>query len=337
MKISASIYSDKKADQLSTTVKRLQESHVDMIHVDCNDDLGVFADIEVIRQHTALPIDLHIITSHPERFYPFLDRFDLDYVTFQYENLADKQLNIPSAFSGQLGLAITSETPVEVFRHYADRFEFILLMATVPGKSGGTFDRQNFRKITAFQRQYPHKNVHVDGGVNAEVSFILRNMGVETAVSGSYLFDAAHINTALLHLKFNETDSHFLVQDVMRGLDEAPVIYRSALRLRTIVKVMDQGRMGCAIVVEDDHQLVGIIGNADLRGALLRHIDDLRHLDVDAMINKQPLVIKGTATVHQLLRFVKKQPTTVIYLPVVDERNQVIGIIHFMHLIKGEL
>jgi len=75
--------------------------------------------------------------------------------------------------------AFTTHTGIEVFDDYP-QFDFILIMATVPGQSGGVFDKINFEKIRKFRKQYPIKSIHVDGGVNGEVSFILRNMGVSS-------------------------------------------------------------------------------------------------------------------------------------------------------------
>lgn len=337
MKISASIYSDKKNEKLIDTIKNLNESHVDMIHVDCNDDLNVFTDIEIIQRESHIPIDLHIITPDPRRFMPALSSFDIEFVTFQYEDLKDKTLDVPKEFSGQLGLAITSETSIDVFEQYAEDFDFILFMATIPGKSGGEFDKSNFRKIREFQQKYPNKRVHVDGGVNGEVSFILRNMGVYASVSGSYLFNSSNINTALLNLKLNEIESHFQVQDFMRGLDESPVIFESELTIKNILIKMNEGKLGFLLVLSDNHDLVGIIGNADLRKGLLEHIDDLNSLEVPDLINNQPLTVKGTFTVHQLLRFIKKETKTIMYLPVLDDNGKALGSINFMNLIKGEL
>ena len=337
MKISASIYSDKGTENILGSIKSLDDSHVDMIHVDCNDDLNVFFDIEKIQENTTIPIDLHIITSKAERFYPALENFDIEYVTFQYEDLENKELNIPKEFSGQLGLAITTNTPIDVFDAYADEFDFILFMATVPGQSGGQFDPINFRKIRAFQQKYPSKKVHVDGGVNAEVSFILRNMGVYASVSGSYLFNSANINTALLNLKLNEIDSHFLVQDFMRDLEESPTVLERNLNLENILTAMDDGKMGFVMITNDQRKLIGIIGNADVRKGLLNHINNLNELNISELINKKPITVKGTYTVHQLLRYIKKQSKTVVYLPVINDNNECLGSINFMNLIKGEL
>lgn len=337
MKISASIYSDKETEGIEQTISNLNDSHVDMIHVDCNDDLNVFADIEKIQQNSHIPVDLHIITSHPKRFYPALETFDIEYVTFQYEDLEDKNLDIPKEFTGQLGLAITSNTDISVFDNYAEDFDFILFMATIPGQSGGKFDKSNFRKIRAFQAKYPNKKVHVDGGVNAEVSFILRNMGVYASVSGSYLFNSANINTALLNLKLNEIESHFLVQDFMRDLDESPVVYEDELNIKNVIEVMNAGKLGFVMVLDKSKRFIGIIGNADLRHGFLNSIEDLNQLDIEKMINRTPMSVKGTYTVYQLLRFIKKESRTVVYLPVIDENGNGIGSINFMKLIKGEL
>lgn len=339
MKISASIYSDKKNDVV-TTIKNLNDNHVDMIHVDCKDDLNVFADIETMQQQSHIPIDLHIITNKPERFYPALQTFDIDYVTFQYEDLENKVLNIPKEFTGKLGLAITSNTPIDVFEDYKDDFDFILFMATIPGESGGKFDKSNFRRIRDFKKRYPNKKIHVDGGVNGEVSFILRNMGVYASVSGSYLFNSSTIGSALLNLKLNEIESHFMVKDFMLDFNESPMIDECDLTLANVLTTMNNGKMGFVIVVGENRQFKGIIGNADLRHGLLKHIDNLNNLigiKIEEIINANPLVINEDYTVHQLLRFIKKQSKPILYLPVINDNKQAVGTVNFINLIKGEL
>jgi len=336
LKISASIYSDKENDVL-TTVRNLDSNNVDMIHVDCKDDLNVFADIEIMQQNTQIPLDLHIITNDPKRFYPALETFDIEYVTFQYEDLDDKKLNIPKEFTGKLGLSITSNTPIDVFEDYKEDFDFILFMATIPGESGGKFDKNNFRRIREFKKRYPNKKIHVDGGVNGEVSFILRNMGVYASVSGSYLFNASTIGSALLNLKLNEIESHFMVKDFMLDLDETPFLRTEDLSIQLILESMNAGKMGFTTVLGTNNELKGIVGNADLRKGLLNHIDNLNDINIDEIINTKPLVIDENFTVYQLLRFIKRQSKPILYLPVVNDKNQAVGTVNFINLIKGEL
>ena len=184
MKISASLYSSKERD-LEDLVHDLDLHHIDKFHIDCNDDPSVFKDIEKIRSISKTPIDLHIISKNPEAYFESIRELGIEFVQLQYEKL-DKYCDIPMIEGTEFGMSILSDTPVEVFEPYREYCSFILLMTTTPGKSGGVFGKENFRKIRQLRNTYPGKRICVDGGVNAEVSFILRNMGVDTIVSGSY-------------------------------------------------------------------------------------------------------------------------------------------------------
>ncbi len=239
MKISASIYSDKKRS-LNEVIEDLVNHQVDLLHVDCNDDLSVFDDIKIIRSLCNLPIDLHIITEQPSKYYALLEENPVEYVTFQYEDLKEP-LNIPSTVTGKKGIAVLTPTSVEIFEEYKE-FDFILIMATIPGQSGGKFDTINFSKIREFRNKYPSKSIHVDGGVNAEVSFILRNMGVTSSVSGSYLFNAASIGNALMNLTKRNVESEYTVSDFMIPIDEAPVVLEKSLTLESALKSIEQGK-----------------------------------------------------------------------------------------------
>ena len=335
MKISASIYSN-TSQELPEIIKDLDDHQIDLFHVDCNDDVDVFKDIEVIRQYSDKPVDLHIITSEPEKYYNLIAEHKVEYVTFQYENLKDS-LNIPDSIKSNLGLAITSDTDISVFDSYEDQFSFILFMATVPGQSSGVFDKQNFQKIRKFRSLYPDKKIHVDGGVNAEVSFILRNMGVFAAVSGSYLFKENRLSSALLNLKSNEIESHFKVEDFMRSADEIPILGPKNRTFKEVLQSIDDFKLAFTILVDDEGKLEGLISNADVRKGLLKHIDNLNEIQVNEITNKSPVTIENNKTVIELLKHIKSHNFPISYLPVVTSDNTVTGVVTFINLIKGEL
>ena len=334
MKISASIYSDKKR-LLSEVIEDLLQHQVDLLHVDCNDDVSVFEDIKLIRTICNIPIDLHIITDTPEKYYALLIEAPVEYVTFQYEDLKSP-LNIPDEVTGKLGIAVTTPTSVQIFEEYKN-FDFILIMATIPGQSGGKFDTINFAKIREFRNSYPGKSIHVDGGVNAEVSFILRNMGVTSSVSGSYLFNAASIGNALMNLTQRAVESHFSVTDFMIPLNESPVINASDLSMETALKSIDTGKLGFTLVVNQEGKLDGLISNADIRKSLLKHLDDLNGIDPVQLLNQNPTCILDDANVLEMLQLIKKSRFPVLYLPVLNKEGFAKGIVTFVNLIKGEL
>lgn len=334
MKISASIYSDKKRP-LSEVIEDLVEHQVDMFHVDCNDDPSVFEDIKYIKQVSDIPVDLHIITDSPEKYFNLLKETPVEYVTFQYEDL-NAPLNLPSDIPGRKGLAIITPTNVDVFDAYAD-FDFILIMATIPGQSGGKFDPVNFAKIRSFRRKYPKKSIHVDGGVNGEVSFILRNMGVTSSVSGSYLFNAHSVGNALMNLTNREVESHFKVEDFMIPLEQSPVVRVDELNVRSVLQSIEEGRMGFTLVTDRDDKFVGLVSNADVRKTFLKHLDDLNAVEAEEFINKTPLSISAESTVYDMLKTIKNSDFPVMYLPVLKNGGFAAGIVTFVNLVKGEL
>lgn len=334
MKISASIYSNKHR-HLEEVVRELDAHGVDFFHVDCNDDPAVFEDIERIRAVSRTPIDLHVITPDPEPYFEPIIRHQVDYVSFQYETL-EKPLDVPPSVSSRLGLAIMSSTDMAAFAPFEERFEFILLMTTTPGQSGGVFEKSNFRHIRQLQRLYPRTRLHVDGGVNHEVSFILRNMGVYASVSGSYLMNNEYIGAALLNLKTHDVDSHYLVKDFMHEMDETPLVGPERRDVRTVLQTIEDFSMGCALLTDEAGMLEGMITNADMRRGLLSHLEAVSELTVDEMLNREPVVANENLTVTDLLQLIKQQPFPVNYIPIVDDDYRATGIVCFWNLVKGE-
>lgn len=332
MKISASIYSDKKRP-LEETIKDLVDHQVDLLHVDSNDDLSVFDDIEKIRKICSLPIDLHIISDQPEKYFDYLVKYPVEYVTFQYEQLPS-DFKIPSNIKGEKGLALITPTPIDVFDNYSD-FDFILFMATVPGQSGGVFDAQNFKRIRNFKSKNPNKKVHVDGGVNGEVSFILRNMGVHASVSGSFLFKAASVGQALMDLTKREIKSTFKIKDFMVPREECPILEIDNLNLESVLNSIEDGNIGFTII-ESKNKFIGIISNADVRRALLKNISNIEGISPNDMVNKSPVSIDENQNVNDMLKLVRDQDFPLMYLPVVNKNGAAAGIITFVNLIKGE-
>lgn len=334
MKISASIYSN-KTKSLEDLVKELDAVHVDYIHIDCNDDPSAIDHIKQIRSMSTTAIDLHVISATPEVFYTGIKDTNVDLVTFQYENLASL-LVFPADIKAKLGLAIVSETLIDVFEAYKDRFDFVLFMTTTPGQSGGTFNADNFKRIRMFKAKYPDKKIHVDGGVTDEVAFVLRNLGVDCIVSGSYLVNANDtVGRALHRLKNDVFTSHTKVSDFMLTLEETPIVNPLATFLE-ILQCIEKYNLGFAAVADPAGHLMGIISNADLRRGLMKNIHQLNSISVSELVNKEPYTIKLSNNVSEMINFIKNIKATILFLPVVDEKNILQGVVTFNNLIKGE-
>lgn len=334
MKISASVYSANK--NLTELIQELDQYDVDYFHIDCRDDISVFKDIEQIRSISNTPVDLHLITATPEKYYDLIREHRIEKVTFQYENLPEN-VTFPFFPDAETGLAITSDTPIEVFNNFKEQCSFILMMTTVPGESGGKFNKDNFRKIRHFRNSFPWKQIHVDGGVNDEVSFILRNLGVDLVVSGSFLVNAPSVKGALMDLRYKETPSGYQIADFMVNSRNTPVIEQNGtLSLKSLLKNIEDYNLGFTILTKSNQQLNGIVTNADVRRGLLKNIDNLNSPNIKDFINNDPVFINQNKSTEELLKLIKSLPFPLLYLPVVNDNQQVVGCLTFNNLIKGE-
>ncbi|MGB3585666.1 MAG: CBS domain-containing protein [Tunicatimonas sp.] len=334
MKISASLYSNQDKS-LKELVQELDALRIDSFHIDCNDNPAVFDDIREIRQLSKTPIDLHIISAEPEKYFPLIAEHQIEYVQFQYETMDGKELPLPP-IGTKYGLAIISDTPLEVFASYRDVCSFILLMTTTPGKSGGVFRKDNFNRIRRFGKQFPDKKIHVDGGVNDEVSFILRSLAVDSAVSGSFLVNHTSMGAALLGLKMHEVSSHYRVKDFMIDLRDVPQLPEEKVTLASVLQTIEDYGLGFTTIVDSNNRLVGISSNADVRRALITHLDHLPNIPSAELVNSNPVSISEEATVEDMLKLVTNVSFPILFLPVVNQQQQLTGTLMFNNLIRSE-
>lgn len=333
MKISASIYSQKEKN-LPELVKLLDSYKIDSFHVDCNDNEAVFEDIAFIRSISQTPIDLHIISPNPQ---PFIDRaadMKVEYVQVQLED-ATQPFYFPTGTTSRFGLSLVSGTPVDAFAPYADSSFFVLFMTTTPGQSGGKFNKENFRRIREFAKKYPEKRIHVDGGVNGETAFILRLLGVDSVVSGSFLVNHELPGVALLELLHREVSSTFTVGDFMDDIEIPSLVEKNCSFLQAVEAVEKQGK-GFIFYTDEEQQLTGISSNADIRRAILKHRENIQHIPADSFINRQPLTVNQQENITGLLRLIKRQKFPVNFLPVVNDNRKLVGYLTFNALIRAE-
>src|SRR5690606_22230739 len=114
-------------------------------------------------------------------------------------------------------IALQSNTSLDVLQKIpTEKLDFVMLMCTTPGESGGTFAVQNFQRINELKNRFSNLKITIDGGVNSEVAFVLKLLGVDTVVSGSYLFDKNEYGLNMLNLLHPIAGNSFQVKDFAR-------------------------------------------------------------------------------------------------------------------------
>jgi ribulose-phosphate 3-epimerase len=345
MKISASLYAQPGTD-LESTVRSLDAHRVDYLHLDCRDDNTVFDDVKRVRRISRTPLDLHLISPRPLSYLDRVRELDVELFSVQHESL-EGGLVVPDDLLPRFGLALTAASSLDALEPWRDRMRFVLFMATTPGHSGGVFDRGIFRRIRDCQRRFPGLRIHVDGGVDEEVSFILRNMGVYAAVSGSFLLGNQEgegpLGARMLRLlrgglspAASGAGSRFRVRDFMLERDELPLLGPGQTRLPEILQAIEAGQRGFVLLEDPAQRLRGLISNADVRRGLLRHLDDLNRVGLQDVINEYPVVARTEDRIADLLARIQACPFPIGFMPVLDSEDRLAGALQFNQLIKGE-
>ena len=188
---------------LDRVVRKLERAGVDRLHLDVMDghfvpNLTFGPDVvAAFRRLSALPIDVHLMISHPARY---IDRF-LDAapetITFHVEcddddsAKRDTLTRIRERGSGA-GLAVSPGTAIEAVHPFADLLDMIMIMTVEPGFGGQRFitgAASKARAAAAVLDSYGIQgSIHVDGGVNRETAEVAGAWGADVCIVGSALF-----------------------------------------------------------------------------------------------------------------------------------------------------
>jgi ribulose-phosphate 3-epimerase len=171
---------------------------IEYLHVDVMD--GVFVSnytlgtdyIKNLHCISNIPLDIHLMITEPEKK---LDWFDIrpgDYVSVHYESTVHIQraLQKIKEKGAKPMLALNPATPICVIEDVADDLDAVLLMTVNPGFAGQKLVPQTLKKITRLrswlnENHYENVEIEVDGNVNLENAFKMRECGAGIFVAGS--------------------------------------------------------------------------------------------------------------------------------------------------------
>jgi ribulose-phosphate 3-epimerase len=198
---------------LAAEVRKAQEAGADWLHVDIMD--GHFVPnltmgpgiVEAIRRHSRIPLDVHLMLDHPERYVqPFLEAGS-DYLTVHVEAPG---LRRPARLRAILrairrgragaGLSIRPRTPAASVRPFVDELDLILVMSVEPGFGGQAFIARAVPKIRQLRRWF-RGHIAVDGGITVETGRLCRDAGADVLVAGTSVFHARSYRRAIRSLR----------------------------------------------------------------------------------------------------------------------------------------
>ncbi|AJQ25969.1 KpsF/GutQ family sugar-phosphate isomerase [Pelosinus fermentans] len=123
------------------------------------------------------------------------------------------------------------------------------------------------------------------------------------------------------------------VENVMHAGEDNPVVTLDKTVKEALFVITGKG-LGATNVVDQQGHLVGIITDGDIRRGL-EHGHEFLDKKVDNIMTKNPRTITANKLAAQALSVMEKNhPRPITVLPVVDENNKTIGIIHLTDLLR---
>jgi ribulose-phosphate 3-epimerase len=201
--------------KLADEVRATEKAGADWIHCDIMD--GHFVDnisfgpaiVDLVRKHTKLPLDVHLMIEHADRYVPRFVEAGANSITVHVEpeakhDVAKTLQQIRDTGCG-VGLSLNPATPFDSVEPFLDKIDILLVMTVHPGFGGQSFRAEQMEKVkraAKWNESREHKiDIEVDGGINAETAPLSIQNGANVLVAGTSIFHAKDYAAAIRELR----------------------------------------------------------------------------------------------------------------------------------------
>jgi ribulose-phosphate 3-epimerase len=188
--------------RLGDQIDEVARAGADYIHVDVMDghfvpNITIGAPVVAsIRRVTALPLDVHLMIEHPERYISNFVEAGADIITVHVEASAHVHATIRliKELGARAGVSLNPPTSLAMVEEFLPHVDLVLVMSVNPGFGGQSFIPETLPRIANIRRILDDRALHgeleVDGGINAENAPDIVKAGANVLVAGNSIFRA---------------------------------------------------------------------------------------------------------------------------------------------------
>ncbi len=188
--------------RMADDLAMLEAAGADWLHVDVMD--GVFVPnlsfgvkvIETVRKLTTLPLDVHLMTVEPEKYFDSFAKAGANGLTIHVETAPHlhRQLMRIKELGCTAGVTMNPSTSLDTVREVVGDIDLLLIMSVNPGFGGQKFIPHSLDKIRRARQLLDgvgsRAHLEVDGGVARDTIRNCYLAGATTLVAGNAIFSA---------------------------------------------------------------------------------------------------------------------------------------------------
>jgi ribulose-phosphate 3-epimerase len=150
-----------------------------------------------LRPLTDLPLDVHLMIEHPERYISDFVEAGADIITVHVEASRHVQSTIEAIkdLGVKVGVSLNPPTPLSAVDGFIHHVDLVLVMSVNPGFGGQAFIPESMPRIAEMRKMIdarkPGVELEVDGGINDENAPEIVKAGADVLVAGNSVFRAS--------------------------------------------------------------------------------------------------------------------------------------------------
>ncbi len=150
--------------------------------------------VEAIKRLTPLPLDVHLMMTHPHRYLEAFVRAGSHWITVHVESEAPfpETLRAIRDLGARPGIALNPETPVASVLPLLPHVDLVLVMSVHPGFAGQRFLPDVLPKVRTLASIRDREGfsflLSIDGGIHRDTAPLAVEAGVDVLVAGSFVY-----------------------------------------------------------------------------------------------------------------------------------------------------